>query len=67
MTYTFANKLNRSPESLQTQLIIFTPLGTQMVARTKYGGCEIIVGGVKTLVDLIKLREMEFDVILGMD
>ena len=38
-----------------------------MVARTKYGECEIIVGGVKTIIDLIKLGEMEFDIILGMD
>jgi len=38
-----------------------------MVARTKYGECEIIVGGVKTIVNLIKLGEIEFDIILGMD
>jgi len=59
--------LDKSPESLQIQLIISTPLGTEMVARTKYGECEITVEGVKTIIDLIKLGEIEFDIILGMD
>ena len=38
-----------------------------MVARTKYEECEIIVGGVNTLVDVTKLGEIKFDIILEMD
>ena len=38
----FANELNKSPESLQIQLIISTPLGTEMVARTKYGNVKLL-------------------------
>jgi len=36
MFNTFANKLDKSPELLRIQLIISTPLGTEVVARTKY-------------------------------
>ena len=63
----FANKLDKSPKSLQIQLIISAPLGTEIVARTIYKDCKIIVGGVRTRVDIIKLGEMEFDIILGID
>ena len=63
----FANKLDKSPESLPIQLIISTPLEIEMIARTKYRECEIIVGGFKIIVDLIKLGEIEFDIILGKD
>ena len=59
--------MNRSPEPLQIQLFISTPLRTEVLARTKYGGCEILVGGVKTKVDLIKLWELKFDIVLGMN
>ena len=39
-------------------------MGTEVVARTKYIGHEIVIG-VKTWVDLITLGEMEFDNIEG--
>ena len=32
-----------------------------------YKGCEITIGEMKTQADLIKLGEMEYDLILGMD
>jgi len=32
-----------------------------------YKGCEIIIGEIKTQADLIKIGEMEYDLILGMD
>jgi len=48
-------------------LIISTPIGVKMVTSTKYENCEVIIGETKTLIYLIKLSEMEFDVILGMD
>jgi len=63
----FAGKLDRTPQPLNFQLVISTPVGAEVIASAKYKGCEIIIGGVKTLVDLIKLGEMESDIILGMD
>ena len=38
-----------------------------MVTSIKYKNCEVVIGKIKTLTNLIKLREIEFDVILGMD
>ena len=63
----FAYKLNQPSESLGLQLIISSPVGTMKITRTRYRGCEAIIGGIRSLIDLIKLEEIEFDVILGMD
>ena len=38
-----------------------------MTTSEYYKECEIILGEMKTHADLIKLGEMEFDIILGMD
>jgi len=38
-----------------------------VITSTKYANCEVLIGKTKIFIDLIKLGEMEFDVILGMD
>ena len=63
----FASKLNKKPEPLEFQLIIATPIGAEIIASMCYKGCEVMIGEVKTWVDLIKLGRMEYDAILGMD
>ena len=63
----FASKLNQSPESLEFQLVISTPVGVEMISSTRYKDCEVVISEVKTYINLIRLGEMEFDVILKMD
>jgi len=53
----FNSKLDRTTQPLKFQLVISTPLGAEVIASAKYKECEIIIGGVRALVDLIKLRE----------
>ena len=49
------------------QLVVSTPVGARVTTSEYYKECEIIIGEMKTQADLIKLGEMEFDIILGMD
>jgi len=47
--------------------VISTPIGTDMVTNMYYKECEVMIGEVKTWVNLVKLGEMEYNVILGID
>jgi len=49
------------------QLVASTPVGAELITNMYYKGCEIIIGEMKTQTDLIKLGEMEYDLILRMD
>lgn len=42
-------------------------MGDPMVNQRVYRGCMVSIGGRETLVDLIKLDMVDFDIILGMD
>ena len=59
----FTYKLNQVSEPLGFQLVVSTPLGVKIIANTKYVNCEVMIGEMKTSIDLIKLGEMEFDAI----
>jgi len=48
-------------------LVVSIPIGVKIIANTKYVNCEVMIGEMETSIDLIKLGEMEFDAILGMD
>jgi len=48
-------------------LVVSTPIGVKIIYSTKYVNCEVMIGEMETSIDLIKLGEMEFDAILGMD
>ena len=52
--YPFKNKLRNS--SL-----------LKIIASTRYVNCEVMIEEMKTSINLIKLGEMEFDAILGMN
>ena len=54
-------------ESMNYQLVVSTPVGAKLTTNVYYKGCEIIIGEMKTQADLIKIGEMEYDLILGMD
>ena len=62
----FATKINKKPEPLSFQLVVSTPVGTTLTTNVYYKGCEITIGEMKTQADLIKLGEIEYDIILGM-
>ena len=49
------------------QLVVSTPVGTKLTIDVYYKGFEITIGEMKTHANLIKLGEMEYDIILGMD
>ena len=44
-----------------------TPVGISIVARQVYRNCLVIISPKVTIVDLVELEMMDFDVILDMD
>ena len=62
----FAYKLNKNSEPLKFQLVISTPLDAEVISNMYNRGSEIRIGE-RSLVDLVKLGEMEYDVIFGMN
>ena len=67
MSSAFTYKLNPVSEPLGFQLVVSTPIGVKRISSTRYVNCEVMIGEMKTSIDLIKLGKMEFDAILGMD
>ena len=59
--------MNQTPKLLGFQLVVSTLIGVKIIASTKYVNYEVMIGEVETSIDLIKLDEMEFDAILGMN
>jgi len=55
------------PELLEFQLILSTLIGVEMIASMCNKRCEVMIGEVKSWVDLVKLGRMEHDAILEMD
>ena len=49
------------------QLVVSTPLGAELTTSVYYKECEIIIAKMRTQANLIKLGEMEYDIILGMN
>ena len=47
--------------------MVSTPVDTKLTIDVYYKGCEITIGEMKAQADLIKLGEMEYDIILEMD
>ena len=48
-------------------MVVSTLIGIKVITSTKYANCEVLIGETKIFIDLIKLGEMEFDVILRLD
>ena len=46
---------------------VSTPVGDPVLAKQVYRGCIVVVCGQHTVADLIELKMLDFDVIMGMD
>lgn len=55
------------PECILNPFFISTLINDSAVARIVYRGCVLSIGDRETLVDLIELDMVNFDVILAMD
>ena len=67
ISLSFVTKINKESELMNYQLVVSTPVGAKLTTNVYYKGCEIIIGEMKTQADQIKIGEMEYDLILGMD
>ena len=63
----FALHANRELTSFKSKLIVTTPLGERVVRTSVFKGCEVMVEGIVLKTNLIPLKMLDFDVILGMD
>ena len=63
----FATTINKESEPMNYQLVVSIPVGAKLTTNVYYKGCEIIIRKMKKQADLIKIGEMEYDIILGMD
>ena len=63
----FASCLWSDPSLLDVPLIVTTPMGDCLLAKTVYRSCEILIENHSLLADLVELNMIDFDVILGMD
>ncbi|XP_070057043.1 uncharacterized protein [Nicotiana tomentosiformis] len=55
------------PEHLYKAFSISTPVGESILAAWVYRDCVVTLRGRDTVADLIELRMVDFDVIMGMD
>ena len=63
----FAKMITMPFRELDYILTVTTPVGKQVVCRTYYPNCSVLLGEVNLPADLIILDMHDFDVILGMD
>ena len=63
----FAKNHDKSPELLDFELSVSTPLGDTLLTNLVLKSCIICIKGRELLVDLVLLGMHDFDVILGMD
>lgn len=66
-SFLFAKQLAKSPEPLDFDLSMATPLRESVITDIAIKGCLISVEGREFVADLIILDMRDFDVILGMD
>ncbi|XP_070010710.1 uncharacterized protein [Nicotiana sylvestris] len=55
------------PDHLHKPFLVSTPVSESITAARVYRGCVVMVWGRDTTTDLIELRMVDFDVIMGMD
>lgn len=67
VSYKFAEKFKKTPEPLNCDLSVATPLGDFVIIDCVFKHCVIRVGDRELSVDLVLLDIRDFDVILGMD
>ena len=63
----FASQFSEPPTRLDSLFWFGTPMGQLLLVQVAFKSCIVNVCGIDTLVDLILLEIVDFDVILGMD
>ncbi|XP_073223506.1 uncharacterized protein [Cicer arietinum] len=63
----FATRLGKCSSSLEEPLVVATPVGGNLLAKSVYHSCDITIDGKVLPVDLLVIDLIDFDVILGMD
>lgn len=71
-THSFASNVfvllvNRRLEPLIDALLVRTLVGNSVIIEHVYRDCELVVDNLVMLVDLLPMKLIEFEVILGMD
>ena len=67
ISISFALYANWELTPLKSKLIVTTPLGERILKTFVFKGCEIVVEGMVLKANLIPLKMLDFDVILGKD
>ena len=62
-----AMKFDELPNVFHEPFLVSTPVGDSVLAKRVYRGCPILFINRVTLVDLVELDMLDFDVILGID
>ena len=62
-----AVKFDVIPDVLVEPFFVSMPVGDSVIAKRVYRSCPILFYNKVTLVDLVEIEMLEFDVILGMD
>ncbi|XP_073223443.1 uncharacterized protein [Cicer arietinum] len=63
----FATQLGKCSSSLEEPLVVATPIGGNLLAKSVYRSCDVIIDDKVLPVDLVVIDLIDFDVILGMD
>lgn len=63
----FAPRLGKSSSFLDETLVVTTPVGNNVLAKSVYYSCDVSIEGKVLPADLVVLNMVDFDVILGMD
>ena len=67
VSYAFAKNHDKSPELLDFELSVSTPVSDTLMTNLVLKSCIICIEGRELLADLVLLDMQDFDVILGMD
>lgn len=63
----FAKNFTKERIDLERPFLVATPTGETILVRDGYRSCNVAVGELETVADLMLLDMTDFDVILGMD
>ena len=63
----FVELIGLKPVMLEVQLCVTTPLKDKICISLRCPNCEIVIGGVESMIDLAVLPIYDFDLIVGMD
>lgn len=66
MTSYVAIHVSYDLKSILDPFSVSTPMGDSIMAKKVYRGCVVSICSRETLVDLIELDMLDFDIILGM-